>query len=418
MKYEAEVFDKFQYLAEIKKFNDHQLHCVIRFEDKLNADIMGKAMLLLHKVIPILSCEYKHNNGDAYWKSISPSQFKNVFVVVNNETEFNRFTSSKTNELVGPQIKACLFQSTNDSLSIIMNHMICDAAGFKQCLYLLSDLYSKLMEDPHYSPEYVISGDRSFQKINSGVRFWDSIKIILAQNKDSNQKSISTFPLSQDENTAPFILTHEISSTRFAIIHNYCKTNNVTVNDVALTAYYRVLSKILNMDGKVLDIPIMVDMRKYLENKNFDSLSNLSSIVITRIAVKPSESFEDTLSKVNREMNMKKANQIGMNGFVKLNLICKLFSKKRSYEIIRSNLNNPYICMTNIGILDSKKLVFKGSSIMNAFVCGSIKYRPYFQMALSSFAGKITFSSNLYGSKQDRDTILHFFSLLDAELPQ
>jgi NRPS condensation-like uncharacterized protein len=161
----------------------------------------------------------------------------------------------------------------------------------------------------------------------------------------------------------------------------------------------------------------MVDMRRYLKEMNGE-LSNLSSTVITSIAVDPAESFEVTLAKVNKEMNIKKAKQIGVNGFVKLALVFKLFNAKHSYAIIKSNLTNPNICMTNIGILDYKKLVFEGSSIMNAFMCGSIKYRPHFQMALSSFANKITFSSNLYGSIRDRDTIEYFFSLLDEELPK
>lgn len=418
MKYKAEVFDKFQYLAEVTKFNDHQLHCVIKFENELNADVMEKAMILLLKVVPILSCQYKHNDGDDYWESVSPSQFKDIFLVVTNEAEFNSFSTSKTNELTGPQIKACLYKSNNDSLSIIMNHMVCDAAGFKQCLYLLSSLYSDLLEDSCYSPKYLINGDRSFQKINSEITFWNKAKALLFQAKDSNQDSTITFPMSQDENTFPFILTHEISSTRYAAILDYCKRNNVTVNDVALAAYYRALSKKLHMDGKALSIPIMVDMRRYLKDKNFYALSNLSSTVITRIAVEPSESYKDTLSKVNNEMNMKKATQIGMNGFVKLALIFKLFSNRQSYKLTNSHLKNPYICMTNIGVLDSKKLDFKGSSAINAFICGSIKYRPHFQIALSSFADKITFSSNLYGSKQDRDTISDFLLLLDNELPK
>ena len=72
--------------------------------------------------------------------------------------------------------------------------------------------------------------------------------------------------------------------------------------------------------------------------------------------------------------------------------------------------------MTNIGVLDSTKLIFEGSPIDNAFICGSIKYRPHFQMAVSSFDNKMTFCVNLYGSQQDRDTISQFFTFMDNEL--
>ncbi|HOO29230.1 MAG TPA: hypothetical protein PLU43_12260, partial [Lachnospiraceae bacterium] len=68
------------------------------------------------------------------------------------------------------------------------------------------------------------------------------------------------------------------------------------------------------------------------------------------------------------------------------------------------------------GVIDHKRLYFKDAPIINSFMCGSIKYRPHFQMALSSFKNRITFSSNLYGSRKDRKNILHFYSLLDREL--
>ena len=34
----------------------------------------------------------------------------------------------------------------------------------------------------------------------------------------------------------------------------------------------------------------------------------------------------------------------------------------------------------------------------DAFLCGSIKYKPYFQLAMSSYDGQLTLSVNLYGS--------------------
>ena len=73
--------------------------------------------------------------------------------------------------------------------------------------------------------------------------------------------------------------------------------------------------------------------------------------------------------------------------------------------------------MTNVGIVDEKKLSFKGTKIESAFVCGSIKHRPHFQIALSSFANTVTISSNLYGNAQDKEAISHFLSLVEHELP-
>jgi NRPS condensation-like uncharacterized protein len=137
MQYKAEIFDQMQFLSSVTGFNDHQLHCVICFKNNLNAPAMQKAAELLIKAVPILSRIYRNNNGESYWEDASPSKWADLFTIVFTEEDFDRFTFSKTNESTGPQIKICLLQSNRDALSIILNHMVSEAAGFKQCVYLL-----------------------------------------------------------------------------------------------------------------------------------------------------------------------------------------------------------------------------------------------------------------------------------------
>lgn len=74
------------------------------------------------------------------------------------------------------------------------------------------------------------------------------------------------------------------------------------------------------------------------------------------------------------------------------------------------------IGMTNIGIIDSDRIIFGKTPIEDSLITGSIKYPPYFQLALTTYNNSITFSVNLYGSKDDMDLIQKFFVLLDNEL--
>ena len=76
----------------------------------------------------------------------------------------------------------------------------------------------------------------------------------------------------------------------------------------------------------------------------------------------------------------------------------------------------PYICMTNVGILDSPRLQFGDLRPQDAYLCGSIKYKPYFQLAMSSYNGEITLSINMCGSAGDRERMLSFLAEMDAEL--
>ncbi|WP_414732752.1 hypothetical protein [Acetobacterium carbinolicum] len=415
MKVKAEIFDKLQYLYDITGFNDHQLHGVIQFENKVNATVMQKAVNLLVKTIPMLSKAYKNEAGNSYWEEMEPENWDNIFTIVFEKDDFDRFTFSKTDAEAGPQIKVCLMQADRDSVSIVMNHMVCDGAGFKQCVYLLSDIYSHLIKEPDYLPDYVIDGERGFKKITQSVNFFSRIAALLFESKDNNQNSDCEFPLIKSEDAVPFIATHEIEASLYRELRNISKNDKVTINDVILTAYFRALSGLLDMNGKPFNIPIMIDMRRYLADKGFQAVTNLSSTVAIRIAVVPGETFSQTLNKINTEMAAKKSGNLGLNTFLKLDLLFKFFPK-RSDQLLKNSLNNPKICMTNLGIVDSKQLYFEKSPVSNAIVCGSIKYHPHFQMSASTFSDKMTFCVNLYGSQSDRETISKFFALIEEEL--
>ena len=415
MQYKAEIFDKFQYIYEKTSFSDHQVHCVINFESKVDAEVMKKAAHLLIKIVPILSRMYKDRSGKSYWEEVEPATFQDLFVVTDNKAYFDEFTVSKTEEKVGPQIKFCLLQSETDTLSVVINHMVSDAAGFKQCMYLFADIYSKLIMNPDYVPDFVIDGYRGFKGVFYKLSYIDRIKLLIFGSKDNNQKSVCEFPMSKSEEQTPFIASHEIAPDVFRNIQSYCKSYGVTMNDVILAAYFRALAEKLDMEGTELAVPIMIDMRRCLKDKSFRSLTNLSSTTIIRITVRPKEVFEETLRKVNEVMKEKKANHLGLNTFIKLDAGFGI-PLINAYEIMKKSLKHPKICMTNIGVIDSSRLVFANAPVANAAMFASIKYQPHFQLSVTSFNDKMTLGAGLYGTEQDRSNFEKFYGLMDKEL--
>jgi NRPS condensation-like uncharacterized protein len=416
MVYKAEIFDIFQYIYEATGYNDHQIHCVISFDGRIDSEVLAKSFRLLLKVIPILSCAYRLKDGVSCWESIDPDKQPDLFKTAEEEEEFEKFTASRTDECTGPQIRACLYTAEKSRLSIIINHMITDAASFKQCLYLLSDIYTKLTDNPGYLPDYVIDGDRSFRRVTSALTLGDKIKAFL-KTGESNRRSTDRLSLSGETEVVPFIVTKQIPKDRYSVIYEYGKSHGVTINDIVLAAFYRVLARTLGAEGRTLSMPVMVDMRRYLADKSFQSLTNLSSAVTTSLRMDEGEIFDETVAKVNREMNGKKAGNIGMNAFMKLALVFKIFREKASFGLLGKGLKNPLIGMTNIGIIDSQKLVFSDTAVKDAYLCASIKYRPHFQMAFSSFNNTITLSSGLYGSAADRKTVSGILEEVADELP-
>jgi len=418
MNYTAEIFDQVQLLFDLTGFNDHQLHCVLRFESEPDAEVLRKAVILSIEAIPILGTRYVDEGRRPRWESIDSARFGDACVVARTEMEFDEFITSRIDETRGPQIKVCLLGSDHPAIALTMNHMVCDAAGFKEYLYFLCEIYAGIIAGPGYRP-IAIAGDRGIRGVLERFGMGIKLKSLLSQSKDNNRSGDHRFPLSEGGDVRPFILIRKLGRERLDAIKGYCRAHGATLNDAALTAYYRCLFRRLALSsGTELRIPVMVDMRRYLgEAGGFGALTNLSSMVITRLEYRPDEGFADTLGRVKAAMDEKKDRDIGLNGFIKLHLVYTLLPNRTVNLRLRSRLKNPLICMTNVGILDSDRISFGDLRPRDVFMCGSIKHKPHFQLAMSSYDGELTLSSNLYGNASDRERVMSFLDEVEREFP-
>ena len=115
------------------------------------------------------------------------------------------------------------------------------------------------------------------------------LKSLLTQSKDNNRTGNHRFPLSEGGDVRPFILTRVLQRDKVSALKDYCRATGATLNDAVLTAYYRCLFQLLALrPGVELEIPVMVDMRRYLgQTGEFKSLTNLTSMQVTQLEYKP-----------------------------------------------------------------------------------------------------------------------------------
>jgi NRPS condensation-like uncharacterized protein len=432
--YPAEAFDQMQRLWGVKKFNDHQLRCVLRFEQGLEAETLRDAVQASLEAFPILGTRFVAGPKPC-WVRLNRGSLDRAFVVARSREEFDQFLVSKVDENEGPQVRVCLLPSAPVSIAIKMNHMICDAADFKTYLYTLSALYPDSVPRPG-SMLPGVSCDRSVRCVLRRFSLATRLKSLFVQSNQNNHARGIPFPLSRApvssgaaessaagklsdaEDLQPFVLTRTLDSDRTESIKAYGRISGATINDILLTAYYRCLFRLLNLPAEnLLRVPIMVDMRRYLVGTSSQgSLTNLTSTVSTHLRCRKSESFHDTLGRVKALMDERKRSYFGLNGFIKLDRIYRILGSRLANLILMWRLKNPLIAMTNMGVLDSKRLQFGHQRPTDAFLSSSIKYRPYFQLAVSCYDGKITLSSNLLGTKSDRNCILSLLDELADEL--
>ncbi|ERI93359.1 hypothetical protein HMPREF1982_01783 [Clostridiales bacterium oral taxon 876 str. F0540] len=413
--YKAEVWDIMQHT--FGRFNDHQLHCVVYFDKHIDEACFKRAVNISADIFPIIRCKFVGNSyfKFPYWEDCGFTAEDMVKIMETNDMQktIEESLIVNTRENCGPQIILNIIRSKNcDCLCIVMNHMIADGAGFKEYLYMISSIYSNLKNNPDFKLHKKMM-NRSTKQIFKKFTPLEKAKILLGSANLSKYNSGITFLLEGAEGN-PFMVIRKIPRDRFFLIRDYAKRNNATINDALLAAYIRAINKVIKFEH--ISIPCAVDLRKYLPDRQAEGICNLTSNMICDIDYSDGEAYEETLMNVKKSMDSEKENLSCLKGPLMLEIIFNMLPYNKARQLVSKNFSNPPIAITNIGVIDKNKLVFEGLSVKDAFINGSIKYKPYFQAAVTTFNDEITLSINFSGTERDRIRIKEFLSLFDKEL--
>ncbi len=417
MEYQTEIFDRMQWLYEATGFNDHQVHCEMGLASAPDEATLRRAVELSLAAHPILATKYALRGECSSWVALQSADLGRSFLATREEAVFAAERTYRIREEEGPQVRFCLLAGKRNALAVTINHMIADGSGFKDYLYSVCETYTRLGANPGYVPPQATAGDRGMGDLMRMFGPAAKAAAFLGSGGASNRAGSFAFPLDDGGTLKPIIATRTIGREKVARLKERCSSHEATVNDAALAAYYRVLARRFGPSALTrLEIPIMIDMRRYLGSGRSGPLRNLASTAITRVRQRAGESFEDTLQKTKASMDALKARTIGLGGIVKLSALFSLLGEAEAFKRLGRGLRNPLICMTNIGELDSKRLALEGARVESAYVCGSIKHKPHFQLAICGFDGTLTLSSNLYGSEKDEATLRAFLGEVEEEL--
>jgi NRPS condensation-like uncharacterized protein len=410
--YQVEAWDTLQHLFKVKNINDHTLHFVATLAEKLDLNRFKQAVNHSVDAFPLARSSFNEIENQSFWEDMeyTAEDMVKILETSNTDKNINEFICKEIDTLNGPQLKfEVIRDDKNDTLCVSINHMLCDAAGFKDYLYMLSYIYSNIEENPYYLPSPM--GNRKISQIFKTFSIRDKLKIMFSKN---DMFSLDQAKLELEGNpSSPFIEIRTILKEHFCQIKAYAKKHGATVNDVILTAYMRVLFQIFD---RVVTTTCTVDMRKYLPDHRADGICNLCTNLTCNIGSEIGTEFEQTLIKVKKAMDKEKSNIASVKSIFIMEKVFDIFPYKLARDIIRKKFTNPLIAFTNIGILDKTRLTFGKAAIIRAYMTGSIKYSPYFQLAISTFDDQATLSVNLYGTQSDRNKISLFLDKLVQEL--
>lgn len=286
-----------------------------------------------------------------------------------------------------PQLRIGVDCGENGNQVIIgMSHILSDGAGFLQYIYLLTSLYND------GSRECLLKNKRDISWILKGVH----IRRQTEQTRYRKTKRLE--PLWNDGvEEKYYLIKHIVSSKDFEKLHRKARQHHVTMNDIFMTAYARVIARIQCKNQVLLSCP--ADLRKFGIGQNYDlTVANMTGIYRdVVINCEPGYDFTAILLQVHIEMKLQKSRFRCFKGIQMLDAIHGVIPYFIVEKMIRTTYQLPSVSYTNIGIIDSEKLYFQECEVKDCIITGSYRQVPDFQLAVSSFNGRCTLDCALIG---------------------
>jgi NRPS condensation-like uncharacterized protein len=419
------MWDQMQYL--IRKVADQQIRSVIKFDGRLDPEVLKKAVMLSLDMEPVLGCRFVERNPHPRWERLGLWVADDIFTAVATtavEEHIMDFLAQDVDPLRGPQIRALLIRSQADCLCLNINHAAGDAGGMKDYLYLLASLYRDISSSGNSQAAPNTTGDRGLGQVFSHLSINQKFHVLVQSFKRSRKVQDWHLRLQASDRSDKFFVFLRVPPGRFERIKVFGKKLGATINDVVLTACYRVFYEMIRpVPGVSMRMFVTVDLRRYLPSGKAGAICNLSSSVFPDIGNEIGKGLEETISKVSAEMERLKDDLPGLSIFPYISLPFKLlpFSmvKHTVHKMMEpgdKSLSYPP-GFTNMGVIDHERLVFTGVDVVDAFITGAVNYPPSFQIGFTSFRGSLTFSICSVGKAGNGPVARAFLDLLDAQLP-
>lgn len=371
------------------------IYCKITLNGQLDPDRLKRAVLNSCQYVPEILFSFNFFRNSFVDKGFSADH---AILFTQSQIPFSECWNLKKDT----QLKLFVQQFGDQCLITVgMSHILTDGAGFLQYLYLLCALYNDIPLPIH------LKNNRQITPLLRDICIQPPTEQTLYGQK-------TNIPPLRPKNrgTRYYCLHKTICPSSLCAIREKAKKHGVTLNDILITAYSRVLAGLQHID-KII-VPCPADLRRFHPSfGNFPEMLSVANMTgnYRRLTIEtsPSHCFEDTLLQVHLEMELQKSAFRCFSGIPKLEQAYKKLPHILLSPLIKFTYPLLPVSYTNFGIIDDEKLVFYGCSIKECYLTGAYRIPPDFQLSVSTFQNMCTLNCTLIGDASDKaigETIL------------
>lgn len=417
----AEMWDRMQFL--FRNYYDRMVHTKLVYEGSFDMPTLKHAVLYMVEKAPVLHSSFNTNVIEPYWKRedyviddiVSYQRVHNADEIAD---EWLLVVIPYDNNV---QIKIAVFEDDVHSvLAMRVNHMCMDGGDVKYFLATLCENYANI-KARNFSALKMKNGSRSYDQVYSKLEGEDlkSAKNLYKNISKSEDKVYFPWSDSVSEDTNR-IVRRVVDEQSFLALKSIAKKMGVTVNDALMAVVFRTLYELCGLkDDDSLTVSCAIDLRKHIVEGGLNGgLTNHTAWMAVRTLSK-GESLQDTLVNVIRSTKgFKRDKFMGLYSLPLLKLAYTILPHDIAEMAIKIGYDNPLIAVSNIGVLDDKKLTFDGLKLVDGFMSGAVKYKPFFLMSVTTLKNRMTLSTAIRGNQKDVEIANRYFDLLMSNLAQ
>lgn len=368
------------------------IYCHMEFEGSLDVSCLQSAIAHSCQYVPEVLYTYDFTRGRFVDKGFT------VDDTIRHASDLPQWELDKK-----PQLQIAV-NSEEKKLIVGMSHILTDGKGFLQYLYLLSFLYNG---------NKPVSSLKNCRDISSVLK---NIRIGRPTEQTRRHRYVTVPPLRENSRGEwYYCLSSRILPKDFSALYCKSKKQNVTLNDVFLTAYARVISRLHGLQTVVLPCP--ADLRKFSPMVNKLSVANMTGIYRKIVVeINPQHSFRETLLQVHIEMELQKSRYRCYVGICPLNFAFHKIPRPVLTRVIKCSYRLFPVSFTNFGKIDHIKLSFKDCIIKGCYITGTYRLPPDFQLSISTFQNVCTLNCTLIGQDKDGITGQHILDEVKNEM--
>lgn len=414
----------------LRTYGDMQIHATLHLQGRIQPERLARAVRLTLDIEPILGCYYR----DRWWRStwhrhtnLDELPLCSLEETDNLNASLQAFLIEEYLPTQDPLVHVRILRGEHDTLCFKVNHILADAGGTKQLLYLIASLYNQLLQTPNLQVTPRLTGNRNISQLVPLLGWKRALPSIWRGFVDLFHRVVPfrcwNLPCRSGPSTERKYIFCHIRPPQWQAIKMFSRKHNVTLNDVLMAAYLRALDK-------VFDIPAAhpmramntVDLRRYAPHQELDRICNFSNFTHPSFPRNKDESFLQTLEKMSTYMNRIKADHIGLGDTHLMASIFRVFPTawvNRAAHFFFHNIGKKWVhpTLTNMGVIDSHRVKFDDCPLQNAYLSASVLYPPIFVAGLSGCAEQLTLSAGFCESSISATTISELFHQTLLELP-